>query len=181
MILSVQELIDITAMSLIIGLIFQDTFQPPVRPEDFLRRTATAQRFWWAVALVAPSIILHEFGHKFMALALGLNASFHAAYGWLIMALILKYLLGFVFFVPAYVSISPGPPLAMSVTSFAGPAVNLLLWLGAAVVLRWAPRLTPQKARFLVVFSKINMFLFVFNMLPIPGFDGYHILTGLLH
>ena len=32
----------------------------------------------------------------------------------------------------------------------------------------------------LLLTSRINMFLFIFNMLPIPGFDGSKVFTGLI-
>lgn len=193
--LSFGEIVDIVAMSLIVGLIFQDFFRRPVRsPDDYLKNVTpgtglfsrlSLNNFWWAVALVAPSIILHEFGHKFVAMAFGAEASFHAAYTWLFLALVLKFLLGFVFFVPAYVSITGLETAFQGVlASFAGPGVNLLLWLGAAAWLKSMRNLHSGKrrelAQFLYAFSKINMFLFIFNMIPIPGFDGFHVLNGLV-
>ncbi|RME30986.1 hypothetical protein D6789_04060, partial [Candidatus Woesearchaeota archaeon] len=192
--LSIQEVIDIIAMSLVVGLIFKDFFQSPTKTPEYYLKNVTPGRsivsrlsmsnFWWAVALVAPSIILHEFGHKFVALAFGLKATFNAAYGWLFAALVLKYLLGFVFFVPAYVAIrGASTPLQDALTSFAGPAVNLALWLGAAFWLKNMRGFRSKKqqdlAMFLKAFSKINMFLFIFNMIPLPGFDGFHVLAAL--
>jgi Zn-dependent protease len=32
----------------------------------------------------------------------------------------------------------------------------------------------------LVITSKINMFLFIFNMIPIPGFDGFQIISNII-
>lgn len=187
--LSPREILDIVLMSLIVGFIFQDFFRRPVRsPDEFLKnvtkgrwRNLLKSDYAWAVALVAPSIILHEFGHKFVAQAFGAEATFHAAYTWLGIALILKFALGFVFFVPAYVSITGLQTNFQGfLVSFAGPGINLLLWLLPLAVLRyWPKRLDREVATYLGVFAKINMFLFIFNMLPIPGFDGLKVYTSL--
>ena len=181
------EILDIIIMTLVIGFIFKDIFRhkPKVEvitPDYYLkqRRGFNWNDFWFAAAIVAPSIILHEFGHKFVALANGMMASFHAAYTWLGIGVILKLIsAGFIFFVPAYVAISgTGTPLQFAGIAFAGPAVNLVLWLGGLIVLKKV-KLKEEAYRFVFLLSRINMFLFIFNMLPIPGFDGFRVYTSL--
>ena len=113
---------------------------------------------------------------------MGLFATFHAAYTWLGLGVVLK-LVGapFVFFVPAYVAHSAAAlPWQSALIAFAGPGVNLILWLGAAYILKKSKNLSHTKSVALHLTSKINMFLFIFNMIPIPGFDGWHVFSGLL-
>lgn len=183
--LSPRELFDIILMSLVVGLIFKDFFRaPPRHPDELIKNVTPRWRigrdYWFSVALVAPSIILHEFGHKFTAMAFGLEATFHAAYTWLGIALVLKYALGFVFFVPAYVSIVGVQNHVQNLaSSFAGPGVNLVLWLLTLGVLASGIKLSTTQERFLHLFKYINMFLFFLNMLPIPGFDGWRVYTSI--
>jgi len=187
--LTFMEVFDIVVMSLVVGFIFKDVFRPRqkieiIPPEDYLKGLKQKKGFkwnnyWFAVALVAPSIILHEFGHKFVALSQGMAATFNAAYTWLGIGVVLKLIsAGFIFFVPAYVSIiGEGTPLQFAGIAFAGPAVNLVLWLVSLIVLKTA-KLSQNAHRFFYLFGRINMFLFIFNMLPIPGFDGFKVYTN---
>jgi len=132
--------------------------------------------------VTAPAIILHEFGHKFVAIAFGATAVFKAAYTFLILGIVMKFLnFGFLFFVPAYVTYSTvGITYFQSaLIAFAGPFVNLVLWLGAKLILKKS-NLKGWKKQALFLTSKVNMFLFIFNMLPIPMFDGFHFFKNLI-
>jgi Zn-dependent protease len=188
MLFSFNEILDIVIMTLVIGFIFKDYFHftPKVEvlsPEYLMRphRRVNWADFWFAAAVVAPSIILHEFGHKFMAIAFGMTAVFQAAYFWLAAGVVLKLLgVGFIFFVPAFTSIiGAGSNLQFTGISFAGPAVNLIIWLVALVILKTHKKLKKNTYHFLFLIKRINMFLFIFNMLPIPGFDGWSVWGGL--
>lgn len=190
MILSFQEIFDIIAMSLILGFIFSDVLRRfSHRSHEHYDPLARKPGFDWnslkfAAMAVAPAIILHEFAHKFVAISFGLEAVFKAAYFWLFIGLMMRMMgTGFIFFVPAYVSIfNPAgagiSPLAYSIVAFAGPAMNAILWLITALVLKknWVSR---KYIPLLHITKKINMFLFIFNMLPIPGFDGFKVFSGL--
>ncbi|HEV2747448.1 MAG TPA: site-2 protease family protein [Allosphingosinicella sp.] len=74
------------------------------------------------------------------------------------------------------------PRLHMMLVALAGPGMNFLLALAAAFGLTLAraaeaaPFLVDNLGNFLV----INLFLGVFNLLPVPPFDGGHIVEGLL-
>ena len=82
--------------------------------------------------------------------------------------------------VPAYVSIfGDGTALQYSLIAFAGPFVNLFLWIGSLIILK-TMKIKHRYIPLLVLTSRINMFLFIFNMIPIPGFDGYKVFSGLL-
>ncbi len=182
------ELFDIIVMILAIGFIFKDMFRKPLDPnEDPYEVFKRQKQFinWddlkFAAIVIAPAILLHELGHKFVAMGFGLSATFHAAYFWLGLGVVLKLMgVGFIFFVPAYVAHSAAAlPWQSSLIGFAGPFVNLLLWLGCWYILRTAKKLTKFQRIALAVTKKVNIFLFIFNMLPIPLFDGWHVYSGL--
>ena len=181
--ITLAELLDVAVMTLALGYIFKDIFRPPVKKHfDPLAalKTRDYEDFKFAVMVTAPAIILHELGHKIAAVSLGLDATFHAAYTWLAIGVILKILgTGIIFFVPAFVSISGSmTPAMQAIVSFAGPFVNLLLFLGSAAYLRYGK---PDKTTtyFLMLTKRINLILFIFNMLPIPLFDGFKVYQGI--
>lgn len=173
---SLGELFDVILMTLAVGFIFMDMFK-----DSHLGLGKNA--FWFACLVTAPAIIFHELAHKFVALGFGLEATFHAAYFWLILGVALKLMRsGFIFFVPGYVSIGAGvaavQPLAMALIAFAGPFLNLVLYFVSVLWLR-QKRLKKRTFMFLHVTKQINLFLFIFNMLPIPFFDGMKVYSGL--
>ncbi len=175
MIFTLKELFDVLIMTLAVGYIFMDLFRK--QPIGFDKNA-----FFFACLVTAPALIVHELAHKFIALSFGLGATFHAAYFWLALGIILKMLrFGFIFFVPAYVSIGQGvavPPLSFALIAFAGPALNLALFIVAWALLKQR-RLKRNTFIFLQVTKQINLFLFIFNMLPIPFFDGMKVYQGL--
>lgn len=188
MVLSFREVFDLVFMTAALGLIFSTflkKFQSHKRDYDPLEKKTGIdwKLFRFAVYITAPAIILHELGHKFVAMGFGLEATFHAAYNWLGIGLLLALLnTGILFFVPAYVSIGNGAgvaPSVFSIIAFSGPLMNLILWLGTAYILRKG-NFAKKHTTLLVVTKKINMFLFIFNMLPIPGFDGFKVYRGII-
>ncbi|MGH6787077.1 MAG: site-2 protease family protein, partial [Novosphingobium sp.] len=82
------------------------------------------------------------------------------------------------------------PRVGMMLVAAAGPASNLVLAAVGAVLLgllarflgggETAPGLAGFAAQNLINFLMINVFLALFNLLPIPPFDGSHIVEGLL-
>jgi Zn-dependent protease len=196
MILSFGEILDLGIMILFLGIIFWSSFRLPTRQvADYepLNEYSLGKKkvkkflgipmhdFWNAVMIIAPAVVLHEMAHKFSALAFGMQAVFHADYVWLVIGLILKLVnFPFIIFVPGYVEITgAGTPLMGAITSFAGPAVNLVLWLGSMLLLK-KKNLSGKQRIMLAISSKVNMFLFIFNMLPIPPFDGFSVFSGLI-
>ncbi len=177
MIFTLRELFDVVIMTLAVGYIFMDLFRR--QPVGFDKNA-----FLFACLVTAPALIAHELAHKFVAVAFGLEATFHAAYFWLILGVVLKLLrFNLIFFVPAYVSISSAQgaqvaPLVSALVAFAGPLLNLVLFLGSWALLK-RRRLKRNTFMFLQVTKQINLFLFVFNMLPIPFFDGMKVYEGL--
>ena len=180
--LSLREVFDIIVMTAILGVIFADIVRRFRQPYSIYGKP----RFDWegmkfAMLAIAPAVILHELGHKIVAMSFGYSATFQAAYFWLGFGMLLKLVnAGFIFFVPAYVSISGSmTPTVYSIIAFAGPAVNLLLWMGAKYALDKG-KVKKEYLPLVFLTKQINMWLFIFNMLPIPGFDGFKVYSGLL-
>ncbi|MBA3064032.1 hypothetical protein FP803_01200, partial [Candidatus Woesearchaeota archaeon] len=48
------------------------------------------------------------------------------------------------------------------------------------LLLKRAASLTSKQRLALVITKQINMFLFIFNMIPVPPFDGGHFISGLM-
>ena len=87
----------------------------------------------------------------------------------------------FILFVPGYVSLQgTTTQFASALTALVGPLANLLLFFIAGYILNHRKRLTKKQALALYATKQINLFLFIFNMLPIPPFDGFGVLAGLL-
>lgn len=203
-ILSFVEILDVMIMALCVGYIFTNYFAGYNnfrKPADYIKIYHYGRRFIWsdflfAVALIAPAIIFHELGHKFAAMGFGYNATFFSAISinkiisgmpfidfasiLMVIALVSTYFGGsFLFFVPAYVSFSAAAnPMQTALIAFAGPAVNLILWQGAKLLL-WKKSVSNKYLSLVALTARINMLLFIFNMIPLPGFDGAKVLSGL--
>ena len=184
------EIIDMIIMSLAIGFIFKDFFQKRINLTDYDPLTANKKKIFSpelkiAILSVAPAILLHEMGHKFAALVMGIHATFYAAYGWLLIGILLKLMgTGIIFFIPGYVAHAVNiTPSQSMIIAFMGPFMNLVLWFVSMILIKNAEKL-KIKNQFLqaLYFSKsINLFLFFFNMIPVPPFDGYHVFKGLFN
>ncbi|HEV2818356.1 MAG TPA: site-2 protease family protein [Allosphingosinicella sp.] len=156
----------------------------------------------WIVPLVF-AIVLHEISHGWVASAFGdptardkgrlsLNPIRHVdPIGTIALPLVLAVsgapVFGWAKPVPVVPRRMRRPRLHMMLVALAGPGMNLALALVATLamaLLRWlAPAggigwafLYLNLANFLV----INIFLAVFNLLPMPPFDGGHVVEGLL-
>jgi Zn-dependent protease len=62
--------------------------------------------------------------------------------------------------------------------ALAGPAANLALGAGAGIVLRAG--VTGEAALFAYAFLLVNVFMLVFQLMPIPGLDGSKLLARVL-
>ncbi|MBI3032239.1 M50 family metallopeptidase [Candidatus Woesearchaeota archaeon] len=187
-ILTGREILDLVIMTLGVGFIFKDIFviQPlPHKDQPYdplIHRPSRIENLKLAILVTAPAIIFHELAHKFVALGYGLQATFHAAYGWLGIGILLKLLnTGLIFFVPGYVShTAASMPLQNAMIAFAGPGLNLVLWIGAWILLKRKEKYSTKTFMILTLTKKINMFLFFFNMIPIGFFDGANVVEGIL-
>lgn len=65
-----------------------------------------------------------------------------------------------------------------ALVSFAGPATNLALFVVFGVLFFFSGPLGDAADLLFKLGALLNMVLFIFNMLPIPGFDGFSILSS---
>ncbi len=179
--LSPPEIFDLALMVLGLGYIFMGSMSGPRSVESMLSpKRFDWEGFLWAISITAPAIVLHELAHKFMALFFGLVATFHASYFGLGLGVFLRLISSpFIVFVPGYVMIQGATPLQGAITAFVGPGMNLLLFGIAWFVLHQARRLTYRQKFLWTATKQINLFLFLFNMIPIPPFDGFGVVSGL--
>jgi Zn-dependent protease len=168
-----------------------------VGADNIVFRVAT-----WLIPLVV-AIVLHEISHGWVANAFGdptarrlgrlsPNPLRHVdPVGTIALPLILAVsgapVFGWAKPVPVRAHRMRNPRLHMMIVALAGPGMNLLLAVLAAFALALLQRAAPEPgigwdflAANLVNFFAINLFLAVFNLLPIPPFDGGHVVEGLL-
>lgn len=183
MLLTIGEIIDIIIMTVAIGYIFSDFFRrEPLEgydPLKYYKKPLMIENIKFAAMIAAPAIILHELAHKFIAIIFGATATLHAPYLWYAIVILLKLMrFPLLFFVGGYVSHTLLPPLESSIVAISGPLTNLILWLACLAMIKY--RLIDRKYyKIIVPIGKLNMFLFIFNMIPLPGFDGYNFITDL--
>jgi len=157
----------------------------------------------WLIPLVI-AIVFHEVAHGLVARRLGdptaeakgrltLNPIKHIdPFGTLILPMLLAIshapMFGWAKPVPVNFSLLRNPRRDMILVALAGPGMNLLLGLvGCAILaatLAMSGGAKTGASSFIAAnalnFVLINIFLGVFNLLPVPPFDGGHVLEGLL-
>ena len=185
---SFAEIFDIIVMTIIVGYIFSGAFRKPIEhdydPLAYFKKQGSWENFKYAVILTAPAIILHELAHKFVAMSFGLRAVYYAFYhnsttlGLGVFAVLAKMMnFGFFILVPGFVATSGAIPLQQVFISLAGPLTNLVIWALCRLMLQHG--LLSKYQSTVAMTAKINLFLFIFNMLPIPGFDGFNFFVSL--
>lgn len=156
----------------------------PRSPEDMLlgKQGFNWSDFRFAMLVTAPAVVIHELAHKFVALSMGLSAMFFMSKFGLGLGVFLRLISSpFIVFVPGFVAISSqATPLQSALTAFAGPLFNLVLFIVALLVLQKKKKMTQNEALFWYLTKQINLFLFLFNMIPLPPFDGAKVFGGLL-
>ncbi|MEW6063140.1 MAG: M50 family metallopeptidase [Nanoarchaeota archaeon] len=179
MLISPTEIFYLLIVTAVIGYIFMN-FIPRAYNPYVLRKRFDWNNFKLACLLVAPGIVFHELAHKFVAMSFGLSAAFQIWPFGLILGAFLKAIgSSFILLAPGWVGISSGTTLLQSVLiAFSGPFINLTLWLVSWIILNRA-KLTRKQAVFLYLLKQVNMWLFIFNMLPIPPLDGSKVFYGL--
>jgi Zn-dependent protease len=157
----------------------------------------------WLIPLII-AIVFHEVSHGLVARRLGdptaeergrlsLNPIRHIdPFGTVILPLILAIthapIFGWAKPVPVNYRRLRKPRRDMVLVALAGPGMNVLLALLGAVVLGATLSFSsnPDSLGAMLIaanalnFVLINLFLAVFNLLPIPPFDGGHVVQGLL-
>jgi Zn-dependent protease len=187
MFITIQEIFDIIIMTFAIGYIFSNYFkrQPEESydPIKFYQKNQFLENIKLGIIIAAPAIVLHEIAHKIVAISFGATAILQAPIFWYIVVIGLMLIrFPLIFFVGGQVSILNPEVLSNlqhSLISFAGPFINLILYFLFVTMLRF--RLFNKRySRILFASAKLNLFLFGFNLIPIPGFDGYNILINIL-
>lgn len=149
------------------------------------------------LAVLMPSVILHEISHGWVALAFGddtakragrltLNPIAHIdPFGTIILPAILILTTHSAFGYAKPVPVNPRqlrhPRNQSLLVSLAGPAVNIVLSVAAALVLKQIGVATSDLTRE-VIFTVgwANAILAAFNLLPIPPLDGSAVIERLL-
>ncbi len=146
------------------------------------------------IAILAPAIILHEIAHGWVAYKLGdptaknlgrltINPLKHIdPFGTIILPLLLWWQgltpIGWAKPVPINPRNLFSPKRDMMWVGLAGPAVNILLAVVFSLFLK-VP-LTGLSLAFVQLGVYINLFLAIFNLVPIPPLDGSRFVMGLL-
>jgi Zn-dependent protease len=155
----------------------------------------------WLIPLII-AIVFHEVSHGLVANALGdptakqrgrlsFNPFRHIdPFGTVLLPMLLVFtgapVFGWAKPVPVVASRLRNPRWHMIVVALAGPGMNLLLALLAAVMIAALVALAPTGIGWaflgqnLLNFMAINIFLAIFNLIPLPPFDGGHVVEGLL-
>jgi len=152
------------------------------------------------VALV-PSLVLHEYGHALAADRLGDPSPRRWGrltldprplidpFGTIILPALALILVaaeaGFVIPVFAYAKPMPfdarylrNPKRDSLIVVFAGLGANLVLAAVAGIALRFG--LTGEAATFAYAWLLVNVFMFVIQLMPVPGLDGSQLLARVL-
>jgi Zn-dependent protease len=155
----------------------------------------------WLIPLVI-AIVFHEVSHGLVANALGdptakqrgrlsFNPLKHVdPFGTVILPMVLAVtgapVFGWAKPVPVVSQRLRNPRYHMILVALAGPGMNLLLAVVAAMLFASLVAASPQGpiwafvGQNLLNFIVINVFLAIFNLIPLPPFDGGHVVEGLL-
>ncbi len=155
-----------------------------------------------SVLAAIPAIVLHELAHGYAALALGDRTAQRAGrlsfnplrhvdrFGTVILPLFLiasqlltigriDFMFGWAKPVPVDPTGFRDPRRGMAIVAAAGPLSNFVLALAAAFAIAGFGNV-PVLGDFLLYFLLFNIVLGLFNLLPLPPFDGGRIAVGLL-
>ena len=179
-IISIKEIINLIVLVFALGYIFSGFIKKPRSVLEML----TQKHFDWddlkyAAIIVSPAVILHELAHKVVGLLYGFDSILQISSFGLGLGVFLRYIGSpLIFFVPAYVSSSSAAayPAQFAILALAGPATNFALyWVseGAFLLRKW-----PKWNHAFMISKKINLWLFIFNMLPFGIVVGGKVLHG---
>ena len=182
MFITLIEIFNILLMIFFAGFIFSDYFEPQADPNNLIahyKRKTIWQRIGFAAMIAAPPLVFHELSHKLVAMAFGVEASLGVPYTMYGIVAILK-LVGspLLFFVGGFVSHQPLPYIQSAMVAVAGPGMNLLMWFVSYILVKYKIARKKQ-LRIIIPLGRMSLFLAIFNMIPIPGFDGFNFFYSL--
>lgn len=182
--IGIEEILNLLIMTIAVGYIFSGYVKKP-RTEfetPYGKIGFDWGEFKTALYVAAPAVVLHELAHKFVAIAFGLSAVFKSFWQGLVLGIFLKAINSpLIILAPGYVEITGDvSPLLSAVTAAAGPLTNLLLFGISHWVLE-TRKLSRNQAVLFYLSKQINLWLFIFNMIPIPPLDGSKVLFGLIN
>jgi Zn-dependent protease len=145
---------------------------------------------FFGISLITVGIgfILHEMGHKFLAMRYGFWAEFRKDNVMLLIAVVLAALVGFVFAAPGATVIYSNPADGRGISreqngkiSAIGPVINLLLCIPFALLLLVGMGATGNSHGIIkligVIGLQVNAMIAAFNMLPVSILDGRKVLA----
>jgi len=149
-----------------------------------------------SISAFVVAITLHETAHGYVAYRLG-DPTAHSAkrltlnplahidpFGTVLLPLFLALTGAPVFGWAKPVPFNPGyfkdPQKGTMLVGAAGPATNLVVAVLAGMLYRALPVLPPIPRAFLELLCIVNVYLAVFNMIPIPPLDGSRVVVGFL-
>jgi Zn-dependent protease len=145
---------------------------------------------FFGISLITVGIgfILHEMGHKFLAMRYGFWAEFRKDNVMLLIAVVLAALVGFVFAAPGatviYSNSADGRGISREQNgkiSAIGPVINLLLCIPFALLLLVGMGATGNSHEIIkaigVIGLQVNAMIAAFNMLPVSVLDGRKVLA----
>jgi Zn-dependent protease len=121
--------------------------------------------------IIVPAFLLHELAHKFVAQYYGYLAIFIKFDYGLLLALVTS-IFGFVFAAPGAVFIQNARDKHILPISIAGPITNIILSITGLILLM------PVYPAIGLLFTRINAYLAIFNLLPFPPLDGFKIFSS---
>jgi Zn-dependent protease len=141
--------------------------------------------FFRVVIILIISITLHELAHGFAAISQGdntprqtghitLNPVIHMGVPSLVFLCIAGISWGQM---PVNPSEFKFPQISNIFVSAAGPLSNLGLALIAILIIKVAQSIQFISSDFLILFAHINLVLCLFNLIPIPPLDGFHVVS----
>ncbi|GBF35890.1 site-2 protease family protein [Methanofervidicoccus abyssi] len=171
---SLDEIRDLVISTVAIALIFAW----PGRGFYIFNDPVFLYRFIIAILIVGSSFIFHELAHRTVARYFGAYSEFRAWFEGLAIALILKILIGFTFIAPGAVYIFKDYLTSeeSGIIALSGPLSNVFLAILFSVFSIFLPPFTII-SHILYFGVYINLYLAAFNLLPVPPFDGFKVLS----
>ncbi len=144
------------------------------------------QLFFMQIFVVVVSVCCHELAHAWVALKEGDATAAEQGHLTLnplkqmgLWSLVLLCLIGLAW---GQVPVNPARmrrKVSDMIVSLAGPCTNLLLFLLFSAGMAFCEYFKAPPPAYLLckLGGVINIVLFVINIMPVPGFDGWHVLT----